>query len=36
VAALVGLDQVEAGVLLGLAVFLVPLLDDVLNRVFGR
>jgi hypothetical protein len=36
VAALVGLDRVEAGVLLGLAVFLVPLLDDVLNRLFGR
>lgn len=32
VAALVRLDPVESAVALGLAVFLVPLLDDVLNR----
>jgi hypothetical protein len=36
VSALVRLDQVAAGVVLGLAVFLIPLLDEVLNRRLGR
>jgi hypothetical protein len=36
VAGLVGLDQTEAGVVLGLAVFLIPLLDEVLNRLTRR
>jgi hypothetical protein len=36
VAALAGLDRVESGVVLGLAVFLIPLADDVLNRVVRR
>jgi hypothetical protein len=32
VSALVGMDRVEAGTVLGLAVFLIPLLDEILNR----
>lgn len=36
VATTVGLDQVEAGVVLGLAVFLIPLADGVLTRIRGR
>jgi hypothetical protein len=36
VAALIGLDQVEAGVVVGLAVFVIPLVDDILNRVLNR
>ncbi|HEU5109715.1 MAG TPA: hypothetical protein VFT95_14330 [Micromonosporaceae bacterium] len=36
VADLVNLDQVEAGVVLGLAVFIIPLGDDVLNRLLRR
>jgi len=36
VAGLVGFDGVESGVILGLAVFVVPLADDVLNRLLGR
>jgi len=36
VAGLIGLDPVGAGVVLGAAVFAVPLLDEVLNRVLPR
>jgi hypothetical protein len=36
VAHLVRIDQVTAGVILGLAVFLVPLIDEVLTRYRGR
>jgi hypothetical protein len=36
VAALIGFDRVESGVVLGLAVFLIPLADDVLNRLVRR
>ena len=36
VAALIGLDRVESGVVLGLAVFLIPLMDGVLNRLLRR
>jgi hypothetical protein len=36
VSVLVRMDQTEAGTILGLAVFLIPLLDEVLNRLLGR
>jgi hypothetical protein len=36
VSALIRIDQVEAGTVLGLAVFLIPLLDEVGNRWLRR
>jgi hypothetical protein len=36
VSSLVGMDQTEGGTILGLAVFLIPLLDEILNRWLRR